>query len=73
MPFGRAPRRFERAIRCLLAVQHGKPVSVPRMVQEFGISLALAKRDMAELERLLPLNRERRPAPSGASDRKSVV
>lgn len=52
--------RFERAIRCLLAIQRGEAVGVNWMMNNLGLSLAQAKRDMVELERVLPLRRERR-------------
>lgn len=52
--------RFERAIRYLQAIQRGEPVSVLWMVERFGISKPTAKRDMVELERVLPLTSERR-------------
>ena len=38
--------RFERAVRCVLAIQRGEAVSVPWMRSKLGISLAQAKRDM---------------------------
>lgn len=49
--------RFERAILCLLAIQRREAVSVAWMMDKFGISIAQAKRDMLELERLLPVTR----------------
>lgn len=49
--------RFERAVRCLLAIQRGEAVGVVWMVDKFGMSLAQAKRDMLELERVLPVTR----------------
>jgi predicted DNA-binding transcriptional regulator YafY len=48
---------FERAIRCLLAIQRGERVTVYWMINNLGISLAQAKRDMDELERVLPVRR----------------
>lgn len=58
--------RFERAILCLLAIQRREAVSVVWMMDKFGISIAQAKRDMLELERLLPVTRVLR-------DRRSVL
>lgn len=52
--------RFERAILCLLAIQRREAVCVNWMMSKFGISIAQAKRDMTELERLLPVRREKR-------------
>jgi hypothetical protein len=52
--------RFERAIRCLLAIQRGEQVSAMWMVEKLGISYPQAKRDMLELECALPLRRTRR-------------
>ncbi len=49
--------RFERAIRCLMALQRGDPVSATWMVERFGISFPQAKRDVLELERVLPVRR----------------
>jgi hypothetical protein len=49
-----------RAIQYAFALQKKEPVSVPWMVEKFGISLAQAKRDLVELECLLPVRREKR-------------
>lgn len=52
--------RYEKALRCILALQRGEPVGVHWMIEHLRISRAQAKRDMLELERVLPLARERR-------------
>lgn len=53
--------RFERAVRCVLALQRGERVTVQWMVATLGVSRAQAKRDMLELERVLPVERQGRP------------
>ena len=50
---------YERALRCVLAIHRGEPVSVPWMKDKLGLSSAQAKRDMNKLERLLPAKRVR--------------
>lgn len=51
--------RFERAVRCTLALQSGQVINAPWLVATFRLSLAQAKRDLEELERVLPVVRER--------------
>lgn len=60
---------FERALRLLLAIQRGEPVSAAWMVERFAISRSQAKRDMLELERVLPVLRVRQ----GESHRAVIV
>lgn len=50
--------RFERAIRCLLAIQRGEAVGVEWMMDKLRVSAAQAKRDMLDLERVLPVIRK---------------
>jgi hypothetical protein len=51
--------RFERAVRCLLAIQRGEAVGVVWMMEKLGLSRAQAKRDMLELETVLPVTRHK--------------
>lgn len=52
--------RFERAIRVALAIQRGEAIGVHWLMEKLGLSLAQAKRDLLEIERCLPVRRERR-------------
>lgn len=51
--------RFERAIRCAARLYAGLPIDRRWLVEAFGMSSAQAKRDLDEMERVLPVMRER--------------
>lgn len=52
--------RFERAVRAAIALHRGCAISVYWMMDNFRLSIAQAKRDMLELERVMAVRRERR-------------
>jgi len=50
--------RAERFVRCTLALQNGAVVTAGYLMEHFGVSAAQAKRDLNEIERLLPVHRD---------------
>jgi DeoR/GlpR family transcriptional regulator of sugar metabolism len=49
--------RFERAVRCLLHLQAGGSITRRWLMDHLGLSCAQAKRDLNEIERVLPVHR----------------
>lgn len=56
---------FDRAASLVKALFAGKPVSIPWIMEEFGVSKPTAKRDLCRIERLLPVKTTRRKAQQG--------